>query len=286
MRYVLFVVLWLWGTLTVAAQTPEQIKSWLPAIDGWVISDKVEVFTPDNLFNRINGSAPLFLENNFKEMTALEYTRGEEYITIQVYRHGSAEDTFGMYASERSPDMNFFAIGGEAQGDDTNLYFFVDNVYVKMWANGSDALGGVVKDIATGLAQQINPDATYPVLIKLFPIEGKLPYSEVYITSNYIGHTFLNGVYTSNYEVDGQLFQAFLIDAKTVDGAKSILADYFRFTKQSPEFEQGNLVVTDRYNGDIPVIWKDRYIIGVFSESGDSVAGAGDFLKNLAGKLP
>lgn len=49
------------------AQTPDELKSWLPAVDGWEISGEVEVFNPDNLFDRINGAAPLFIENNFRD---------------------------------------------------------------------------------------------------------------------------------------------------------------------------------------------------------------------------
>lgn len=78
-----------------SAQTPAELKSWLPAVDGWTVSDEVEVFGPDNLFDRINGAAPLFLENNFREMTSMEYKKGTDYITIQAYRHATPEDAFG-----------------------------------------------------------------------------------------------------------------------------------------------------------------------------------------------
>lgn len=45
------------------------------------------------------------------------------------------------------------------------------------------------------------------------------------------------------------------------------------------------MLVKDRYNGDIPVLWKGRYLIGVYNENGDTVAGGDDLLKELAGKL-
>lgn len=285
MKYIISLFASIFLQASASAQTPEQLKSWLPKVEGWTISEKVEVFTPDNLFNRINGSAPLFIENNFKEMTALEYTKGDDYITIQVYRHGSPEDTFGMYASERSPEMSNLPIGAEAQGDDTNIYFFADNVYVKIWANGSDNQGEVIRKIAKEFADNINPKADYPQIIKLFPQNGKLPYSETYITSNYIGHTFLNKVYTTNYEINNQTFQAFIIDNETEDKAKETLDNYFNFTKQPLDFQQGKLIITDRYNGNIPVIWKDKYIVGVFSESGNEIKNSEEFISQLAEKL-
>ena len=267
--------------LMLRAQTPTELKSWLPEVVGWSISDKVEVFSPDNLWDRINGSAPLFLENNFREMTAMEYTRREDYITIQAYRHASPEDAFGMYASERSPEMENFPIGGEAQGDATNIYFFAANMYVKIWSHSSDDIGAILQDIAKGFSQKIDPNAAYPPLVQHFPADGKVPFSETYITSNYIGHEFLKGVYTANYEKNGQSFQAFMIDAKTKDAAKDILTSYFTFTKQSLDFTDGSLLISDRYNGEIPVLWQGQYILGIFSESGNEIPDSDAFLKAL-----
>lgn len=267
------------------AQTPDELKSYLPAIPGWIISEKVETFNPDNLFDRINGAAPLFIENNFREMTSMEYTKGDDYITIQAYRHASPEDAFGMYASERSPDLTFYPFAGEAQGDDNGIFFFAGNIYVKMWSSSSENVGTILQQIAEELSKKIDPEAGYPALIKLFPADGKIPHSETYITSSYIGHEFLKSVYTTKYNKDGKEFQVFIIDGKSKEGAKETLEKYFTFTKQSPDFQEGELTITDRYNGDIPVIWKGQYVIGIFSENGDKITGTATFLKSIADKL-
>jgi hypothetical protein len=272
-------------SLNTFAQTPQELKSYLPLVPGWNISEKVEVFSPENLFDRINGAAPLFLENNFREMTSMEYTKGDDYITIQAYRHATPEDAFGMYASERSSDLTFYPFAGEAQGDDSGVFFFAGNIYVKMWSSSTDNVGDVLRTVAESLSKEIAPDAGYPPVVKLFPEEGKVAHSETYVTSNYIGHEFLNSVYTAMYTGDGKTFQAFIIDGKTVDGAKEILNKYFTFTKQPLDFQESELTITDRYNGNIPVIWKGQYIIGIFSENGDTITDATEFLNNIADKL-
>jgi hypothetical protein len=259
------------------AQSPKDLQSALPIIKDWAISQDIEVFDGNNLYERINGAAPLFLENNFREMTSLVYTRGEDYITVQAYRHASPEDAFGMYASERSSDMTFYPdIGGEAQGDDYGLFFFSGNVYVKMSSNNkSEAITNTFKEIAKGLATKIDSVASYPEIFNSFLDEGLVPYTQAYITQNYIGHEFLKPVYTADYDVNGQKFQLFVIDGKTKDAAKKILNDYFGFTKQSLNFEEGNLRAEDRYNGNIPIVWKGQYIVGAFRENGE------DFSKDI-----
>jgi hypothetical protein len=253
------------------AQTPQELHAALPAIDSWTISSDIEVFNRDNLYERINGAAPLFLENNFQEMTSLVYTQGEDYITIQAYRHATPEDAFGMYASERSGDMTFYPeIGGEAQGDDYGLFFFAGCIYVKMSASSEgESIANAFKEIAKGLAGKIDANAGYPVIFNSFPAEDLIPHTQSYITQNYIGHEFLKPAYTANYSFNGKKIQAFIINGKTKEGIQQILNEYFNFTKQSPDFTEGNILIQDRYNGNIPVVWKDQYIIGAFQDSGE-----------------
>jgi hypothetical protein len=253
------------------AQTPQELHAALPVIDSWTISPDIEVFNRDNLYERINGAAPLFLENNFQEMSSLVYTQGEDYITIQAYRHATPEDAFGMYASERSPDMTFYpGIGGEAQGDDYGLFFFSGCIYVKMSASSEEeTIVNTFKKIAGGLSGKIDAGAGYPAIFSSFPAEGLLPHTQAYITQNYIGHEFLKPAYTANYNLDGKEIQAFIIDGKTKEGARQVLGEYFGFTKQPADFAEGKLLAQDRYNGNIPIVWKGRYIIGAIQDSGE-----------------
>lgn len=286
MRYINYLLLlFLLPVCPLKAQTPDELKSWLPTVAGWTISDEVEVFNPDNLFDRINGAAPLFIENNFREMTSMEYKKGADYITIQAYRHATPEDAFGMYSSERSSDLAFLPIGGEAQGDKTNLYFFAGNMYLKIWSNVSGDVSAELQSIGKGLAEKIDATAAYPLVVRLFPEEGKIPYSVSYITSNFIGHEFLRSVYTARYERGGQSFLLFILDGGTPESVKDVLTQYMAFTKQPQEVQEGELLIKDRYNGDIPSLWKGRYLIGIFNENGDTITGGNELLNELAGKL-
>ena len=267
------------------AQTSEELKSWLPDVAGWEKAGEIEVFSPNNLFDRINGAAPLFIENNFKEMTSMEYTKGDDYITIQAYRHATPVDAFGMYSSERSSDLAYLTIGGEAQGDDKNLYFFAGAIYVKMWTNADQATEAL-RSIGKALADKIDTNAGYPAIVKLFPAKGKESHSESYITSSYIGHEFLQSVYVAKYTNEaGQPFQLFVIDGQSSEGAGEMLKKYFTFTKQSLDFQEGNLMIDDRYNGTIPACWKGRYIIGVYNENGEEVGQAADYIRELTDQL-
>lgn len=270
-RFICFVWPLLVYSLFIKGQTPAELYGYLPQLTGWTLAGETEVFNEDNLFDRINGAAPLFIENNFVEMTSMEYTRGDDYITIQAYRHATPEDVFGMYASERSSDLSYLPVGGEGQGDGKSIYFFSGNIYVKMWTNSAEDIAATLQEVAGSLASGIDPDAAYPALVKAFPAEGMIPYSVAYTTANYIGHEFLQSVYTAKYNRNGEQVQAFIIDGKTPGGAREVLDKYFIFTKQPLEYNEGELIIKDRYNGDIPVIWKGSTITGLFNENGNPI---------------
>ncbi|MDR1782748.1 MAG: hypothetical protein LBR13_00605 [Dysgonamonadaceae bacterium] len=284
MKFLFFVSTLLLTFVDAFSQTPQQLRSFLPEIEGWNIAPEIEIFNRDNLYERINGAAPLYFENNFQEMTSMVYNRGEEdYITVQAYRHDTPEDAFGMYASERSSEMQHYPIGGEAQGDEYGLYFFTGSMYIKITSSdeGED-FTNAMQTIAKGLVEKIDPSSSYPAAVKTFPKDGLIPYSISYITKNYIGHEFLKPAYTANYEINGRKFQAFVIDGKTTDNAKQILNAYFAFSKQTEPFAEGELLIKDRYNGNIPVVWKGQYIIGAFDETGkDFDKNIYDFLKKF-----
>jgi hypothetical protein len=267
------------------AQTPAQLHAWMAPLPEWTLAEETEVFDPDNLFDRINGAAPLCIENNLVEMTAMEYRKGADYITLQAYRHATPQDAFGMYASERSDELKHFPIGGEAQGDDKSLFFFAGSVYVKMWSSASSDAADVLRTAGKALADHIDAHASYPPVAKAFPEKGKRPYSESYITKGYIGHEFLQAVYAAKYEADGQTFQLFVIDGQTPDGVRRTLESYLKFAGQPAVTDPSSFVINDRYNGDIPFRLQGQYLIGVYSENGDTVKNAADLLNETAKRL-
>jgi hypothetical protein len=99
----------------------------------------------------------------------------------------------------------------------------------------------------------------------------------MYITSSYIGHDFLRSAYTAKYEAEGKTFQLFVVDAKSPEGAKETLAAYLA--------NEGSVLIKDRYNGEIPLVRKGSYLVGIYSENGDALSSASALLKEVAGKL-
>lgn len=273
MKKIIVYTLLLMTGLTLRAQTPKQIYNAQPTVEGWTKAAEYEVFNPDNLYDRINGAAPLFLEFNCEEMTALFLNSQlkDNYITIQVYRHATPQDAFGMYASERSSDLEYFNIGIEAQGDNTNMYFVTGSLYIKMWLSGSFGKEKQLQEYAARFSENLKQSVEYPEMFGIFPDEYKIQHTQTYITSSYIGHSFLKNVYATDYEQEGKRYQMFIVDAKTPEAPREMLNKYYEFTKQPAHIQEGFMVIEDRYNGSIPLYWKDRFIMGIIGETPESM---------------
>ncbi len=260
------------------AQTPAELRAMLPPVDGWTLSDKVEVFNRDNLFDRINGAADAFLICNFEEMTTLDYLKdgSKTYVTIQMYRHATPDDAFAIYSAERTPDMTFLNIGAEGYRAAGIVYFLSGSMYIKLTtADESAETAAMMEKAARALAAKIDPKAALPAMLKAFPAEGKQPRSEVYIVESFLGHKFLNSAWRATYAKDGKECQLFIIDGKTRAGAGKMLADYLKFARQPENPAEGLLTVHDRFNGDIVMLWRGRHLFGLVNDGGAQVdAGA------------
>ena len=263
------------GCCTLSAQTPQELISYLPPINGWQLSASPEVFNPENLYDRINGGADAFLACNFVEMTTVNYTKNnsEYYITLQMYRHASPADAFCIYSAERSADSEFLNIGTEGYREPAVLYFLSGSVYVKMQTHDkSEETAAVMEKIARHLAEKIDASPAFPALSTIFPKENKEPYSEVHILQSFIGHRFLHSAYRATYKKDGKEYYLFVMDGSTKEGALKMLNDYLNFTKQQITPKEGEmLTITDRYNGDVLLQWQGQYLLGVLNDEGATI---------------
>ncbi|MDR0713760.1 MAG: hypothetical protein LBF89_05825 [Bacteroidales bacterium] len=256
------------------AHAESNLKTKLPHIKGWEIDATVETFDSNTLFERINGAAPGYLLYNCKELTVFVYKqdKSDEYITVQVYRHATSTDAFGVYASERPMETDFVKTGAEGYREGAMFNFVANHFYVKIESPSEKAsVIQAVALIAEGLANNIAPKATLPSELARFPAENKIAHSEQYIAQSFLGHEFLNNAFTADYQTNDGKYQLFVIDAGSTAGARAMLEKYFDFTKQSDAPIEGKIVIDDKYNGQLVCRWKNRHVWGILNDNGLSL---------------
>ena len=259
---ILFLILGILMTPVSSSTVPDLL---FPEIPGWTLSGEPQTFSPRTLYEHINGAADLYLASDFEELKVAEYKNEKKAsVIVETYRHRTPQDAFGIYSQERTSDGNFIAIGAQGYVDKNILNFVQGSYYVKLNSFDTGAEDReVLRDVATKVATGLGEKAELPSLLSLFPQEGKRGNSEKYLTRNFLGYPFFNGAYSARYEVAGDAFALFLIEAEDRQEARGIIKRYLRQVKHPDrKASEGRYRVSDPHHGVIDLFWKGSYIWG------------------------
>ena len=249
-----------------------------PEING-MTQGKPEMYTPDNLYEYINGAAEVFLSYDFRELAALTYENPQKHsLTIDIYRHSDARNGFGIYSQEKPVKGDFLTIGAQGYYEKGVLNFVKGSYYVKM--SGFD-LGEkdktVMSEAAAKIARGLSGPTHFPLPVTCLPGKGKIKNSEKFIAKNFLGHSFLHSAFIAEYEEKGEKFQIFIIQVADTKEAKKIEDDYFKFAKgkgMEVSIHGTFFRFSDPYyrsNGKMNIEAKGQYVFGLFSDNMDRV---------------
>ena len=267
------------------AQAPDP-AALFPDLEGWSRDGKTESFAPDNLYEHIDGAAENFLACGFERLAVQNYANaGKQSLTAEIYDHGTPENAFAIYASEKPLAGDYLALGSEGYAEEGVLNFISDAFYVKL--NGFDlgaAGAGVLRTLAEKIAAAIHGRNALPATLAAFPGRGKIAHSERYILNNFLGHDFLGAAFVADYGAPGEKFRLFVMKTKGEDDARAVLRRWVSLDKgrAAGEIQPGSLRVDDPYNGPLRLYWQGAFICGGLG-GGEEVDG---LLKEMAEKLP
>lgn len=236
-----------------------------PPMEGWELKNDYPVYSPDNLWDYINGAAVGYLEFGFEELQMAEYQKGKSSIRVEVYEHKDNAHAFGIYNSERSPSFTFEKYGAHGYLKGSILNFFQGKYYVKLHA-GSDKKKDqkAMQELAGLVSVRLGENPGFPKSFSLFPEKNKLPHSESFIAKNFLGHEFMSQVFLCSYKSGEEKYDMFLHQGDSKQDIAKVLEAYYAYTGQDTrELKEGQLIVRDKYNGNIYFLWKDKYLFGL-----------------------
>ncbi len=200
---------------------------------GWRQTYEPRFFTPDDLFEYIDGAADLYLQYGFRMVLTADYAAGADSsgVTVEVYSMASPLHAFGMYAAERSPSEPAIAIGVEGYHSANVLNFYKGPHYVKLTSFTLDRdMGPVLIEMARFIADRIEGHFTAPAMLALFPQPDAVLYSDRYVPSDFYGQSYLQNGYRRDYRNDAcGDFQLFLIPFSDSLAARSAFLKYSEF---------------------------------------------------------
>ena len=262
-----------------------QNENLFPEISGFKKSD-THRYSPQTLFEYINGAAEYYIIYNFKELSMQNYeASGDRTITVEIYNHGSPVDAFGIYSQERPYECEFINIGAQANYTEGYLNFYKGNYYTKISSyklgeKGRELLSKAAKSISDGLGGNEN----VPELLKVFPEKNKIKNSEAYISKDFLGYSFFRNVFTCNYLQSGNQYQVFIIEEKDKSSIRDTLSSYRNAVKASEGILSGGIhEIEDPYQGKIVLASGGRYITGILNTDNKNIDT--DILLNILSSL-
>jgi len=196
-----------------------------PDIKGYKSVSDYPVYTPDDLWNYINGAADAYLALGFVDLHITEYVKGRNSIKAEIYSFGDDAEAFGIYSMERSPGYNFIQVGVQGYNEEGLVYFYKDRFYIKIMSHSKSVkVNEKMKELAGLIAGRIEGKNDFPELLKIFPAEGLLKNQETYLLESILGHEYLKDAFRATYEVDNELFEIYLLRCSDREEATAMAA--------------------------------------------------------------
>ncbi len=251
-----------------AESTSKEAAELFPEIRGWELNMGEKVYTPDNLWDIINGAADGYLSYDFQRLYTARYQDEQErQIRVYIFEHSTPKNTFGVFSQERNRDYELNETGAAGFSTGQAYYFITGPYYVQISTN-NEGLNEWLERVAGALNQKLNQSEKLPAELELLPEAGKITGSEKYIANNFLGYKFLHSAFVADYKKQKESFQVFIISPENQQETEKLLTEYLDFA-EFPENkrEQNPLPLEDPYNGPI-LLWKSgKYICGIMGAS-------------------
>jgi hypothetical protein len=212
------------GKADLAALAPAQFQP---------LSD-TEVYTADNLFEKINGKATFYLDSQFQNLSTQRFadTDAEDlWIELYVYDMGIARDAFSVYSRQIRPEAQ--PLPDEEFGYKTTngMYLAAGRFYVEMVGSAQshrllDAMAKIARKIKTNLTAG---DQEQILELGLLPRDNLIPDTVKLYLSDAFGFEGLTDTFVARYRYDGQTITAFFTRRAGPKDARELAEKYFNF---------------------------------------------------------
>ena len=193
-----------------------------------------EVYIADNLYEKIDGKAPLYIESGFEKLFTRRFINKEDenlWMELFVFDMAALKNAFSIYSVQRRadveilPDMQFGYRTSDAP------YFVHGKYYVEFIASSKSdelfkAMIETAQKIQTNLA--VDKAAQIPEL-SLFPQEDLVAGSHKLYLESAFGFEGFTDIFTAQYKFGDETITAFLSRRPDPQDAQLVAKSYHKF---------------------------------------------------------
>ncbi len=204
----------------------------LPEVEGFTPLTPPESFGPENLSDKIDGKAELYLSAGFKEMSCRSFgLAGNTRVETFLYDMGAPPHAFAVFSGQRRPGAANILLTANAYATANALFFTRGRFYAEIVADKAAAgLQNSLEAYATALLAKIPAAAgEAPALAVPFPKEGLAPDTVRLCSANSFGCEGLDNIYTGEYTLKNGKATAFFAPRETPAAAQVDARRYLDF---------------------------------------------------------
>jgi len=252
-------------------------ERYLPATgEGWARLGPLQHYTARDLYDAINGEAPFVISFGFRSLAQATYGESERPLfSIDLYDMGCEGNAFALFRAHVTLESKPLDVGAEGAGDDSRVEFWQGRFCAIVSALPASKPVSALP-IARQLARDLPPTAAWPDYLNLLPPEHRIPRSEQYTPSDFLGHDFLKRAVSARYKLgerDATLFACRYDSDAQAASALSRLQAILQAKKPTQPLAIGasGFLVDDPVLGTLAVFRQGRFLAGMSRYAPDSV---------------
>ncbi len=227
-------------------------------VPGWEQSGTKREYTPDNLYEYMDGNAESYLLYGFVRMQGISCTSGQKKFVIDVSEMEDSDLAYGMFASNSDPNQPIakIAMGGQVQP--RRASFAKGKYYVEIAASPEGDHSAALQAFVTKMEALLGGRSTPPEALEWFPKENLT--SLRLIPESVLGLKQLKRGYVAKY-AQGQAFV--VLEASAESAAEVFKRVQARFPDASAAtVEDEAFQAKTQYLDGICIFRKGRYLAG------------------------
>jgi len=213
---------------------------------GFETLSKIEIYVPENLYEKINGKAPLYIDSGFEKLSTQRFISGDDenlWMELFVYDMAAIRNAFSVYSLQRRPDADILSLFHPSFGyrTDNALYFVHGKYYVELVGSAESAqLFKAMTEIAGNMTSKLKVGEPRPsktgrgevgqiAELSLFPDENAVLGSVKLYLADAFGFDGLTDIFVRQYKLGDESISAFLSKRPDSKNAKVVAGSYRKF---------------------------------------------------------
>ena len=221
---------------SVSSGDGDSVLEQVDAFAGFSEMGESEYYSPDTLYEKINGRAPAYLGFNFQQLAFRTFSIDDQegqYVDVFIYQMDTPVNAFGIFSLEREAGAQAVEFVSDGYRSEMGFFYRQANAYVQVIASDfSDAVMDETARFSEILATLIPADDTGVGAAAMLPSENQISGSLSYIQAYAYGLEQLNDVFEARYQIGELEFPFFGMKsdsdtlASAFEGVTAFFTDY------------------------------------------------------------